>query len=378
MSNDSDKIFVIQPDGGFGEVARMPYESEDLLQRLLEDHPELLAGDMLSPGKRARFILVGREVGVPDSEGRSDRWSLDHLFIDQDGTPTFVEVKRSTDTRIRREVVGQMLDYAANGQKYWPVDRIRSLATQRAGGAEALTEAVLDMIGRESDEDAEERVDRFWMEAAEKLRTGQVRLVFVADSIPPELKRILEFLNEQMPRLHVVGLELVQYHAEGLPRILVPRVVGQTEAARELKIRTAGPRLKIDEATFLASCHEDGQGFFTELINQAKARGLELYWGERGFSARLRQEVHQRRGTILYGWPPGWNNSPEPVLQVYLHDSVFSPEESNSLRQSLLETGFSGGGRYTLGIPISDRTIEAARQGLQTLLDWEEGLRSRG
>jgi hypothetical protein len=377
MSNDSDKIFVIQPEGGFGEVARMPYESEDLLQRLLEDHPELLAGDMLSPGKRARFILVGREVGVPDSEGRSDRWSLDHLFIDQDGTPTFVEVKRSTDTRIRREVVGQMLDYAANGQKYWPVDRIRSLATQRAGGAEALTEAVLDMIGRESDEDAEERVDRFWMEAAEKLRTGQVRLVFVADSIPPELKRILEFLNEQMPRLHVVGLELVQYHAEGLPRILVPRVVGQTEAARELKIRTAGPRLKIDEATFLASCHEDGQGFFTELINEAKARGLELYWGERGFSARLRQEVHQRRGTILYGWPPGWNNSPEPVLQVYLHDSVFSPEESNSLRQSLLETGFSGGGRYTLGIPISDRTIEAARQGLQTLLDWEEGLRSR-
>jgi hypothetical protein len=378
MSNDSDKIFVIQPEGGFGEVARMPYESEDLLQRLLEDHPELLAGDMLSPGKRARFILVGREVGVPDSEGRSDRWSLDHLFIDQDGTPTFVEVKRSTDTRIRREVVGQMLDYAANGQKYWPVDRIRSLATQRAGGAEALTEAVLDMIGRESDEDAEERVDRFWMEAAEKLRTGQVRLVFVADSIPPELKRILEFLNEQMPRLHVVGLELVQYHAEGLPRILVPRVVGQTEAARELKIRTAGPRLKIDEATFLASCHEDGQGFFTELINEAKARGLELYWGERGFSARLRQEVHQRRGTILYGWPPGYYSAPEPVFQVYLQDSVFSPEESNSLRQSLLETGFSGGGRYTLGIPISDRTIEAARQGLQTLLDWEEGLRSRG
>ena len=31
--------------------------------------------------------------------------------------PTLVEVKRSSDTRIRREVVGQMLDYAANGQR---------------------------------------------------------------------------------------------------------------------------------------------------------------------------------------------------------------------------------------------------------------------
>jgi hypothetical protein len=29
--------------------------------------------------------------------------------------PTLLEVKRSSDTRIRREVVGQMLDYAANG-----------------------------------------------------------------------------------------------------------------------------------------------------------------------------------------------------------------------------------------------------------------------
>jgi hypothetical protein len=34
--------------------------------------------------------------------------------------PTLVEVKRSDDTRIRREVVGQMLDYAANGVVYWP------------------------------------------------------------------------------------------------------------------------------------------------------------------------------------------------------------------------------------------------------------------
>jgi len=53
-------------------------------------------------------------MGVPSIDGGGDRWSADHLFLDQDAIPTFVEVKRSTDTRIRREVVGQMLDYAAN------------------------------------------------------------------------------------------------------------------------------------------------------------------------------------------------------------------------------------------------------------------------
>jgi hypothetical protein len=43
-------------------------------------------------------------------------WSLDHLVVDQDAVPTFVEVKRASDTPARREVVAQMLDYAANGR----------------------------------------------------------------------------------------------------------------------------------------------------------------------------------------------------------------------------------------------------------------------
>jgi hypothetical protein len=41
------------------------------------------------------------------------------------GFPTLVEVKRSSDTRLRREVVGQMPDYTANAAAYWPAERIR-------------------------------------------------------------------------------------------------------------------------------------------------------------------------------------------------------------------------------------------------------------
>jgi hypothetical protein len=58
--------------------------------------------------------------------GSGNRWSVDHLFLDQDAIPTIVEVKRSSDTRIRREVVGQMLDYAANAVVYWAVEAIRA------------------------------------------------------------------------------------------------------------------------------------------------------------------------------------------------------------------------------------------------------------
>jgi hypothetical protein len=107
------------------EMREQAYDSEELLQALLARYPDLLAGDQLA-GSPRRWLLVKREAGVPDREAGGRRWSLDHLFIDQEAVPTLVEVKRSDDTRIRREVVGQMLDYAANGVVYWPAERLRS------------------------------------------------------------------------------------------------------------------------------------------------------------------------------------------------------------------------------------------------------------
>jgi hypothetical protein len=50
-------------------------------------------------------------------------------------------------------------------------------------------------------------VDEFWSTVATNLKAGRVRLMFVADVIPPELKRVIEFLNEQMNPAEVIGLE---------------------------------------------------------------------------------------------------------------------------------------------------------------------------
>jgi hypothetical protein len=74
---------------------------------------------------------VKRELGAAFEEDAPDRWSLDHLFLDEEGVPTLIEVKRSSDTRIRREVVGQMLDYAANGAELWGLEKIRAAFESR-------------------------------------------------------------------------------------------------------------------------------------------------------------------------------------------------------------------------------------------------------
>src|SRR3954452_2211640 len=166
-------------------------------------------------------------MGIGEDSERSARWSLDHLFLDAEGIPTLVEVKRSTDTRIRREVVGQMLDYAANAGVYWGIERIRGAFEQTHPDADAVLE---QHLGPDGDPDV------FWSDVATNLRAGRLRLVFVGDHIPGELRRIVEFLNEQMERTHVLAIEVKQYLAPDSDLItLVPRLIGQTEAAKEAK-----------------------------------------------------------------------------------------------------------------------------------------------
>src|ERR1700757_4481036 len=120
----NDEIFLVQDGQRPVKMESQPYESEDLLQRLLAENPEIL-GSRDQGGSPTRWALIAREQGIPDAADAADRWSLDHLFVDQDAVPTLVEVKRAADTRARREVVAQMLDYAANGIVHWPIADLR-------------------------------------------------------------------------------------------------------------------------------------------------------------------------------------------------------------------------------------------------------------
>jgi len=115
----SSNIFLIGRDRALTELSRSPYDSEELLQALIADHPAILGA---ATGSDGGLLLVRREYAVPDAQDGYGRWSLEHLFLDRNAVPILVEVKRATDTRARREVVAQMLDYSANAVAYWPID----------------------------------------------------------------------------------------------------------------------------------------------------------------------------------------------------------------------------------------------------------------
>lgn len=225
----SNKIFILDGDGELSELRETLYDSEDLLQKLLSDFPELLAGAQINSSDPRRWILISREIGIPDNENVGNRWSLDHLFIDQDGIPTLVEVKRSTDTRIRREVIGQILDYASNSVAYWSVQEIISLFETSCEENNLIPEAELKRLLQD-----EEEISDFWEMVSTNLKAGKIRMLVVADKIPKELRRIIEFLNGQMSPAEILGIEIKQFSNRTL-KTLVPTVFGHTSLSENLK-----------------------------------------------------------------------------------------------------------------------------------------------
>jgi hypothetical protein len=236
----SGGVFVLKDPTTLVEMKPAAFGAEEEFQQLLADFPELLAGTQIDSLKPRKWILVSREKSIPSEQNGAGRWAVYHLFLDQDGVPTLIEVKRQTDTRIRREVVGQMLDYAANGVVYWPAEEIRSHfeATSGAAGKDASL-LLADLIGTDGD------ADIYWQTVKTNLQAGRIRMLLVADVIPPELRRIVEFLNTQMDPAEVLALELRHYKGEGL-RTLVPVLYGRTEMA-ERKKSVAGPKRRWDE-----------------------------------------------------------------------------------------------------------------------------------
>lgn len=228
---------MVDPDGGLRRMTPSAPENEDRMQALVARYPELITdgdGDLL---------LIRREQSIADGEDGSGRWSLDHLFVTRDAVPVLVELKRAVDTRLRREVVGQLLDYAANATAYWQAGRIADSFAKTAADAGEDAEAVLrEFIG---DQDAAV----FWTQVDANFKAGRIKLVFVADEIPRELARIVEFLNDQM-RADVRAVELRWFAGDGGFITLSPRVIGETERAAVAK-RPSGTLQAISREEWL-------------------------------------------------------------------------------------------------------------------------------
>ncbi len=331
----AERIYNRGRDGELEPLEEERFSTEDELQELIATHPELLDGEQMRPGDPRRWILITREKGISETADSGARWSLDHLIVDQDAIPTLVEVKRGTNSKIRRTVVGQMLEYAANAARTWTADELRQSFedTSSAAGSDPDEE-----LARLLQSDGELDVDGYWESVSTNLKAQRLRLLFVADEIPDTLERIVEFLNAHMPEIEVLAVEIKQFRGK-LAQTLVPRVIGR---AADVSTRSAGRRPPdLTKESFLEKFDEESRSAAARLIDEAQRAGGKV--ALRSTSLTIQGQSTRWRNPIGVAW-----------LSVPSNDTLSA----------------SGNGRFQFGFSTESWTGDSGPdEGLRTILE---------
>ena len=213
-------ILIRQGDGTWLEPADAGYALESELQEILAAHPELIPG-VSAAARTCR-------------EFQSDVGPADIVVVDSTGELTLVECKLASNPQIRREVVGQMFDYAS---RLWKMDVEEFAAKWRARTFNPLflDDADGGLSLRES--------------LAQNLEEGRFSIVLAVVKINPALKRMIEYLNAMAGRpTSVIAVEYSRLR-QGSVEILMPHVYGQELA----EAKSAPDRRDLtawDEETF--------------------------------------------------------------------------------------------------------------------------------
>lgn len=366
-----DDPFLLPSDGSPPkQMSVSPFATEDEFQLLLEQFPALLTASTFGENSPRRWMLLKRESGVPDSEGGASRWSLDHLFVDQDAIPTLVEVKRASNRELRRQVVGQILDYAANASQFWSADKLRTdfYATCAASHQEPNDQFAELLETPDFDE------DEFWKRVAANLTSGRMRLLVVADDIPNELGRVIEFLNEQMAPATIAAVELRSF-VNGADRILAPRIIGITSRSSAKKGKTTvehptnetewwaefeaahGPELTIVGRETLAMLRRVGD--FVELTDS----GASYYVGVREGGKSRYPFGFQRNGQTYLGlsYLKPTKAFGDPASRRILLDRVNAIAGVQTTTDN--ENGFPNINLINLNSPESRQALEVVLEG---------------
>jgi hypothetical protein len=282
---------------------------EGWVQQLLFDHPVLLPVEEFDPVFRGLFSVV-REL--PTNVG-----SVDLLCATPDGFLALVETKLWRNPQARREVVGQIIDYAKDMAR-WSYTDLEEAVKKAMVFPKGMS---LAGLAAQHDEDFDEA--RFVDTVSRNLRAGRLLLLLVGDGIREEVEGMAEFL-QQTPHLHyTLGLvELGLYCTdpnEMEPVYVQPMIVGRTQevirAVVELKVpvrpedivvRLPEPpprrpgRHRISEEEFFEHLTKLGDPsvaqFAREVLAESPDHSLDIAWLDAGPCLRY---VDEESGTFF-------------------------------------------------------------------------------
>ena len=114
------KILVIEGDKAT-TLDEIEFIEEGKLQDYLEEYPNVIPLSEIVEGA-SDLVCIGREVGAGSG-------SIDLLCIDKDGLLTIIETKLRKNREARREVIGQIVEYASYVSQ-WAADDVFRIANE--------------------------------------------------------------------------------------------------------------------------------------------------------------------------------------------------------------------------------------------------------
>ena len=191
--------------------------------------------------------------------------SIDNLLVTPSGLPILVECKLWRNPEARREVVGQILDYAKELTRWSSSDLQREVSRNLKREGNVL----LDLV-REATPDVDE--SQFNDALTANLRRGRFLLLIVGDGIREGVEAIADYLQVHMG-LHF-SLGLVEMPIFTLPsgdRLVVPRVLARANIMTRTVIEVpAGYVLQADSDSEVASesdpARSETQQFWSEFL----------------------------------------------------------------------------------------------------------------
>lgn len=219
----SDNVLIVE-DGKAKLIKRKKYSDESTLQSLLEQYPELISLQDIQDDPLP-LVPIGLETSVPSG-------SIDLLFCDASGVTTLVETKLAKNPQVRREVVGQIIEYAAFLHDIDASDleeiaeKYLSKKTRKyESKARTFKEHYLDHVMSDNTDDADVAFESFKSNAIRYLRDGRIRLVIVVDEIVDSLRTTVSFLNLHST-FEIVVLQLKRFSTEDKRDMFVPTLFG--------------------------------------------------------------------------------------------------------------------------------------------------------
>jgi len=307
---------VVSGAGNHHLLSRVEFSDRSLAEEFLQDSlnksPQIVPVEDIDPAF-APLVSLGREID-----------SIDNLFISPNGKITLVETKLWRNPEAAREVVAQVLDYAARLSS-WSYTDLENAARKAMTPAPIGSSSLYAFMAKKYPAEILPE-EQFVDEVQKNLQSARFLLLVVGDGIRENLENMLGILHKQPQMLYTFGL--VEIHIYENPalfegRLLMPMLVAKTtEIVRAVvRVQTSGQaqvsvtlddtakddaqegtrRRTLSEDIFFSEIEDEKtKQLFRRLIAFAQDIGAELKWGSSSVSIQLPDPKGSKQNLTLF------------------------------------------------------------------------------